>query len=1027
MGFFDKVKKAFGSKKEDVESQNGMNDEITDKPTPNDKIRNFKYLDDLIHSGKKEIGLDSDIVLDSDEKSQYLDGINLEVDDLIIDGNGHIIDAQGKTRIFYCTGKNITIKNIILKNGYTEKNGGAIDNIGELTITESTLTENTARKGGGAIRNDNRLTITWSALTENRARTWGGAVYNDKGDLTITDSTLTGNVAKGNYGRGGAIYKSRGELTIARSTFTGNMAQEYGGAIHNSEGRLTITESALKENTAQRSGGAICHMGELTMTETTFDENTANEYGMDIFNNGKIYIKDSISSEMQIHNGIGKCYHIKSLKNSQKDFAYLNELINSETSEIELENDIVLNFANNEQKTFEKGIEIGRNNLVIDGNGHTIDAQGLARIFNCNGKNITIRNVTLKNGGARIGGAILNSGELAILDSTLTGNSAHDDNDGGAIYNGNGKLTITRSALQENTAGSGGAIYNRDGELTVTESAFTNNASKETDIFSGGGAIYHEKGDFKIFKCEYSHNKSPNSIILNKDSLQIHNTVFKENQSEHIVLNDSDKSNLGIFSGEFKENNVKKSVLCNDGKFCSVEKTAFQNNVSSNASNIINNSELTLTDPKIRDEGKSILNHRYLLIRKSSPELESMIRGNGTVETDETIIPQEEKFDFSYLDKKIHESNTKEIILDHDITFADYEKDFYEGGIELDMDNLIIDGNGKTIDGQDKSRIFIITGKNITLKNIIIKNGRSHKSYDNSLNNNGGAIKINHDLNLTIEDCEFSNNMSEDMGGGIINYGDLTVIQCSFSDNKSNINGGAIFNVGGKITLIESSLTKNMAEDSGGAIYNVNGELTIAESTFNNNAAEGADMHSGGGAIYNLDGFLKMTESALTKNTANTIRGGGAIYNGGGELTITGSVLNNNSTVNFGGAIYNTNGKDRKGLLTMTECTLDNNHTRGSGGAIRNDSWLTITGSALTGNTAKRLGGAIFSDDNLNEYLKGWDKICTDSVLTITESTFNCNTADDGGAIWTKYKLHPNSENCTFKDNKPDDIHEIDN
>ena len=427
MGFLDKVKKALGSKKEDAESQNNANDEITNESSLDGKMRNFKYLDDLIHGGSKETVLDSDIILSDGEESEYSEGIELDVDDLVIDGNGHAIDARGKTRIFQCTGKNITIKNIILKNGYTEKNGGAIDNIGELTITESTLTENTARKGGGAIRNDNRLTITWSALTENTVRTWGGAVYNDKGDLTITDSTLTGNVAKGNYGEGGAIYKSRGELTIARSTFTGNMAQEYGGAIHNSQGRLTITESALKENTAQRSGGAICHMGELTMTETTFDENTANEYGMDIFNNGKIYIKDSISSEMQIYNGLGKCHHIKSLKNSQKDFAYLNELINSQTSEIELENDIVLNFANNEQKTFEKGIEIDRNNLVIDGNGHTIDAQGLARIFNCNGKNITIRNVTLKNGGAMIGGAILNSGELAILDSTLTGNSAHDD------------------------------------------------------------------------------------------------------------------------------------------------------------------------------------------------------------------------------------------------------------------------------------------------------------------------------------------------------------------------------------------------------------------------------------------------------------------------------------------------------------------------------------------------------------------------------------------------------------------------
>ena len=71
---------------------------------------NFRYLDELIHSGAKEIVLDSDIVLSDGEESEYKDGIKLDVDDLTIDGNRHTIDAQGKARIFCCTGKNINIK-----------------------------------------------------------------------------------------------------------------------------------------------------------------------------------------------------------------------------------------------------------------------------------------------------------------------------------------------------------------------------------------------------------------------------------------------------------------------------------------------------------------------------------------------------------------------------------------------------------------------------------------------------------------------------------------------------------------------------------------------------------------------------------------------------------------------------------------------------------------------------------------------------------------------------------------------------
>jgi hypothetical protein len=242
--------------------------------------RNFRYLDDLIHSGVKEILLDADIVLNRGEESQYLNGIELDVDDLVIDGNGYAIDAQGLTRIFHCTGKNVFIRNIILKNGFTEKNGGAIYNRGELTITESTLSENTAQLYGGAIHNMSRLTITESILNENTAE-YGGAIHNLKGEITITESILNENTAE----YGGAIHNLKGEITITESTLTENTAQRKSGAIHNYDGELTITESALTKNTAQREGGAIYNSweGELIITESILNENTAQRYGGAIY------------------------------------------------------------------------------------------------------------------------------------------------------------------------------------------------------------------------------------------------------------------------------------------------------------------------------------------------------------------------------------------------------------------------------------------------------------------------------------------------------------------------------------------------------------------------------------------------------------------------------------------------------------------------------------------------------------------------------------------------------------------------
>ena len=118
--------------------------------------KNFKYLDDLIHRGVKEIVLGSDIILGEEEKSKYKNGIKLDVDDLIIDGNGHVIDACRRGRIFECTAKNITLKNIRLKNGYTRDEGGAIVNTDKLTIENSIFVGNTANNGG-AIFNMRRL------------------------------------------------------------------------------------------------------------------------------------------------------------------------------------------------------------------------------------------------------------------------------------------------------------------------------------------------------------------------------------------------------------------------------------------------------------------------------------------------------------------------------------------------------------------------------------------------------------------------------------------------------------------------------------------------------------------------------------------------------------------------------------------------------------------------------------------------------------------------------------------------------
>ena len=1064
-------------------------EEINEEPA---QPRNFKYLDDLIHSGVKEVILDSDIVLDDVEESNYKEGIKLDVDGLVIDGNGHTIDANGKTRIFHSSCKNITLKNTTLKHGYAQE-GGAIANEGTMFIKNSEFVDNTAQDYGGAIVNEGDLTIIKNIFVKNESYEHGGAILN-AGNLTVTDCKLNENTAQG---YGGAIVNVRCETSIKESIITHNTAKINGGAIYNFDSKLIITESTLRVNTSNQNGGAICGFGEITLIESKLTENSAD-------NGGAIYSK---KSHLKLKNCIIKNNDVNNIAKIE-NFNYLDDLIHNGVKEIVLDSDIVLD--DKEESDYESGIKLDVDDLVIDGNGHVINANGKTRIFEVSGKNIIIKNIKFKNGfteenGGAIyiekgtltiigsalegniamddGGAIYNyNGTLAIVDSTLLENST-DNMSGGAIYNNGGYLTIMESTLKENVVnreyGRGGAIYNNGGDLTikeselgentadwggaivncgdltVMESTLTGNTAKDAggaifnsgkvfvpesiNMYEGkltiiestfigntversGGAINNEgelninksiftentanrwggavdnnglltilkssfndnlakdagvinnswkaeltitestlirnksneggliinHGNINVISCNFSNNKSANCIIYNHDSIKVHGSDFMSNHAQGVIVNEGDFANFALFNGQIKDNNISDSLIFNDGKSFVIEKTIFENHIFNS---IINKSKLTLKSPKIKDESK-ILNEKYILIRKSSDGLEDKIYGEGTV--DNGSIFEFKEFDFGSLDKKIHESITKEIKLEEDISFEEYEIDYYEGGIELDIDNLIIDGNGHTIDACDKTRIFYCTGKNITLKNITFKNGYTHKDYNNPFNNNGGAIKINRNANLTMENCKFINNSSEDNGGAIGNRGKLIIIESIFNNNAAigmhDSSGGAIENMG-ELIITESTLAGNTAK-IGGAIFNVdNGELTIIESVLNENIAK----YNWGGAICNR-GKLNITKSILTKNTAEFL--GGAILNWeGGTLTITESVLAEN-TADLGGAIVN-----------------------------REYSKLTITESTLSGNTAKDAGGAILLD---------------------------------------KYSKKYESNNCTFKDNKPDDVRRTD-
>jgi hypothetical protein len=183
----------------------------------------------------------------------------------------------------------LTLTNATLSGNSADSNnvaarGGGIYNGGNLTLTNVNLLNNSAYSfdyggfGGGIFNKSSAtLTLTNATLSGNRAYYYGGGIVNN-GTLTMTNSTVSGSYAQDS----GGIANS-GTMTLTNSTLAGNYAYFGSGGIGNN-GTLTITNSTISGNGTPRDGGAIGNNGTLTLTNSTLSGNYAQDSGGGIYN-----------------------------------------------------------------------------------------------------------------------------------------------------------------------------------------------------------------------------------------------------------------------------------------------------------------------------------------------------------------------------------------------------------------------------------------------------------------------------------------------------------------------------------------------------------------------------------------------------------------------------------------------------------------------------------------------------------------------------------------------------------------------
>ena len=298
-----------------------LDDDVLVNDNLDDEVLASDNSDDVANSsGEKSFDELEKIIIDSQDNSTInlnydykydgLDnftGIVVDKNNLTINGNGHVIDANSgnnSVRIFNITGSNVILKNLIFTNANSDSflNGGAIYNTGAY------------------------LSVVNSTFINNSANFYGGAIYNYASCLSVADSTFINNSVT-RYG--GAIYNANSKSSVVNSTFIGNTGGLYGGAINNYGSNFSVIDSIFINNSA-KNGGAIRGYGDyLSILRSIFINNTGNEaFGGSIRNYGKylsvldsIFVNNSAKRGGAIYNyGVGSAIMNSSFVNNHAIF-----------------------------------------------------------------------------------------------------------------------------------------------------------------------------------------------------------------------------------------------------------------------------------------------------------------------------------------------------------------------------------------------------------------------------------------------------------------------------------------------------------------------------------------------------------------------------------------------------------------------------------------------------------------------------------------------------------------------------------
>ena len=529
--------------------------------------------------------------------------------------------------------------------------------------------------------------------------------------------------------------------------------------------------------------------------------------------------------------------------------------------------------------------------ITIEGGGHTISGGGEYRIFDVDGGRLTLKDLTLTEGfSEEHGGALLmrNGARVTVNDSTFLKNVGKW---GGAVavYLGEPQLNVQNSRFIENRATfEAGALLHVSGKVEINGSVFINN-----DGNAVGGAIFAPTGDqLTVTNSTFIGNSAGRGgAVASGGPARLTHVTMVGNRASlleggHAIWISERNSRFDLYN----------SIIANDK-----DGAACVGPINGNSGNLIEDGSCAPAvtgDPMIIEASEP---SAHFALHDLSPAVDAADpqhcldfdqvgtarpKGNGcdigAIESTTAVAAPTAVPEVCPLPDQIIAANTDApvgncpagsgadtIILLRDFTLS--------AKLPPITSEITIEGEGYTISGDERFRIFNVDGGTLTISDVTLTEGYASE---------GGAIRLVNGARVNAENVRFTNN--EAANGGAIATASysvrLDVKNSSFVDNVSNGTGGALKLHGGIINISGSSFQGNSAYYSGGAIHSRDGRVSIANSTLHANTA------ASGGGIYNGGAQTTLTHLTLMNNVAHEIYGAG-LFKEAGLVYLRNSVI----------------------------------------------------------------------------------------------------------------------------------------